>query len=103
MKKLLLGNRVIIEGFTLWIGSVGLWFLFTYYFYSPIESNYGQGGGAVFYAVLTIILAVVAVWILSARRKEMGDKISSAAFVILNLIPFMFCGTWIWLFMHSFD
>ena len=61
MKKLLLGNRVIIEGFTLWIGSIGLWFLFTYYFYSPIESNYGQGGDAVFYAVLTIILAVVAV------------------------------------------
>ena len=39
MKKLFLGIRVVIEGFTLWIGSIGLWFLFTYYFYSSIEHS----------------------------------------------------------------
>ena len=103
MKKLFLVIRIIIEGFMLWIGSIGLWFLFTYYFYSPIEHSYGQGGGAVFYTVLTIILAAATLWILIARRKEIGDKISTATYVILNLIPFMLCGIWIWLFMHSFD
>ena len=103
MKKILTGICVIIEGFILWTGSIGLWFLFAYYLYSTIESNYGQSGGAVFYAILTIVLAVVAIRILIVRRKEMGDKIDTASFVILNLIPFMLCGTWIWLFIHSFD
>jgi hypothetical protein len=101
MKSILVKLRVLLEGFILWLGGTGLWIVTVSLVHYKIEDAFGIRGGDIFYAVITVILAASVLWILIARRREMGERISTAAYVILNLIPFFATAAYINLWIYS--
>ena len=90
MNKVLLGIRIIIEGIVLWTGSAVLWYIITDRFYHFFFD--GRDGLTWSDAAFAVPIAALIICILTERRREIGKKIHTSAFVILNLASVAFFG-----------
>lgn len=103
MYKILLKIRILFESLFLYFGGVAFWLIFSMYFYSPVEEKFGQSGGHVFYAILTLFVGAIVIWILTERRKEIGECIATSVYIFLNLLSFFATGLFVMLYIASFD
>ena len=103
MDNIPLKIRILLESIFLGLGGVALWLIVTMYFYSPFEERFGLAGGTVFYVILTLLVMITAIWILTERRKDLGERIRTGTYIVLNMIPFLSIGLWILLYISSFD
>ena len=103
MEKFLIRFRVFLEALFLWFGGLGLFWMASVFIHPHIEQRFGIRGGDVFYAATIIILAAAAIWITAARRREMGERISASAYIILTFIPLPLMGALIYIFISSLD
>ena len=87
MQKILFYIRVLLESMLLWGGGIVLFFIITFYLYDPVVHSFGRSGSTVFYVILTALLAAALLWVIIARRKDLGERISTGVYVLLNLLP----------------
>ena len=92
MKKVMLYIRVFLQGLLMWCGGVWLWVMIDGVYRSAIEEVTGIKCGTVFYMLLGSLLAAAAVWLLTARRADLGKRISTAGYVISNILALITAG-----------
>ncbi len=100
MKGIALKLRVLTEGFFLWFGGLGLFYMLMLYIEPYMDTIRGQD---TLHIVTGVLLLAAAVWILVSRRRELGERISTAAFAVLSLIPLGICAASVMLFIYSLD
>lgn len=100
MKGALLKLRVLTEGFFLWFGGLGLFYMLMLYIEPHMDSIKGQD---TLHLITGALLFAAAVWILVSRRKELGERISTAAYVILSVIPLIIGTASVLLYICSLD
>ncbi len=103
MQKIMLYIRTLLENTLFWLGGVAFFMLVCYFFYAPFEEALGVRYSFAFYAVLTLLVGALMIWVLAARRKALGTQISTAVYVLLNLIPIIAIGALILMWISSFD
>ena len=101
MKSIALKIRVLFEGFFLWFGGLGLFMMLMIY----IEPHTGSRQSEDILHITTgVLLFAAACWILVERKKDLGDRISNAAYAVLSVIVPLAVGfTSVWLYANSFD
>ena len=104
MKKICLGFRVLLESVLLWYGGCLTALLLISWadagtMLKPLVSGHET---PVFSGLCAAVLAAV-LWIIAARKKDMGDRMHTGIYIVLNLLalvpPFMT----VWAYLHSFD
>ena len=103
MQKIGICFRILLEGVFLWLGGVGLWVLVVMFFYGFIEDRFGILGSDIFYGVLTLVIAIIAIFLMVIRRKDLGERISTAAYIVLTMLPVPLLAALIWMYVNSFD
>lgn len=104
MKKICLGFRVLLESVLLWFGGcLAALLLISWADASTmLKPLVGGHETPVFSGLCAAVLAGV-LWIIIARKKEMGDRMHTGVYIALNLLalvpPFMT----VWAYLHSFD
>ncbi|MCR5122442.1 MAG: hypothetical protein K6B74_08485 [Ruminococcus sp.] len=100
MKGALLKLRVLTEGFFLWFGGLGLFYMLMLYIEPHTDSIRAQD---MLHVTTVAVLLAAAIWLLVSRRKELGERISSAAYVILSVIPLIIGTASVLLYIFSLD
>ena len=101
MKGIMLKIRVLLEGFFLWFGGSGLYFMLMIYVEPHMKDRHGED---ILHIVTGIVLFAAASWILVERKKDLGDRISHAAYVVLSIIiPLAVCVTSVCLYIGAMD
>lgn len=103
MQKIMLYIRTLLENTLFWLGGIAAFVLVCYFFYAPFEEAFGVRYSFVFYSVLTLLVGALMLWVLTARRKALGTQISTAVYVLLNLIPIISAGALILMWISGFD
>ena len=103
MKKIMLYIRIALENTFLWIGGVAAFVLGAGFFYEPFTNQFGRRSSTAFYAILTVLTAALMLWIMIARRKDFGERISTVVYILLNLIPMILVAVLIMLWLSTLD
>ncbi len=103
MQKTMLYIRTLLENTFLWLGGIAAFLLGTYFFYDTFERAFGVRYSFVFYSILTLLVGALMIWVLTARRKSLGTQISTAVYILLNLIPIIAIGALILMWISSLD
>jgi len=104
MQKCMVGFRVLLESILLWIGGCVAFF---YLLSAAASASWLQpvlsATDNVFPIVMGVLLAAAILWIIIARKKEMGDRLPTGAYILLNLPALVPAALLAFAFMHSFD
>ena len=100
MKGIALKLRVLTEGFFLWYGGLGLFTVLMVYIEPHMDTIRGQD---MLHIITGTLLFAAAVWILVCRRKDLGERISTAAYVVLSMIPLGIGTASVMLYIYSLD
>ena len=103
MQKTMLYIRTALENTLLWIGGVAVFALGAGFLYDPFINLFGRRSSAAFYVILTVLTAALVLWILAARRKELGERIATAVYILLNLIPMILIAVLIMMWLSGLD
>ncbi|HBI86048.1 MAG TPA: hypothetical protein DDX71_07185 [Ruminococcus sp.] len=101
MQNLMTKIRVFFEALFLWLGGVCFFALSAMYLYGYAYDLWGIRGGRWFYAVLILLDALIVLWIMIARRRELGDRISTPLYIILHIITAALTGALLLMYIAS--
>ena len=87
--NILLRIRIFLESLFFWTGGIALYFVLIGSFMDQIMRSGNKAG---IYTLLVILFAAAAVWMLAGRRKDLGERIKTYAYVIWSLLPGVLAG-----------
>ena len=101
MKAISLKIRVLPVGFFLCFGGLGLFTMPVIYVEPHIGTRQGED---LSYVITAVLLFAAASWILAGRKKDLGERISHAAYVILSIIiPLAVGAALVFMYFSSMD
>lgn len=105
MENGLLKFRIFLEGLFLGAGGFIFFCIIEMLCAEPFNHLFGTGPKSddILHGITIALLLAAGIWILSARRKTLGDRIGTGAFIFLTLLPFILLGGFLLMFLSSFD
>jgi uncharacterized membrane protein YqjE len=100
VKSVLLRVRIFLEGMFLWSGGVVMTLVLMNILEPDTTNRFLEDA---VHVIVVLLNAVSVIWVLIARRKDLGDRISTGAYVFINLIPIFLTGWYVLAWLHSMD